>query len=124
MGVFVGVIVAACFGSGDFFGGLASRRAPTLAVLGVAQIVAITGAIVAALVFTGSPSGRDLGLGAAAGARVFVDGMPVGSTPLVLPDVTAGSHTVRIEMPGYRPWITTITLSRGMRSRVGASLEP
>ena len=53
-----------------------------------------------------------------------VDGMPVGSTPLVLPDVTAGSHTVRIEMPGYRPWITTITLSRGMRSRVGASLEP
>ena len=59
-----------------------------------------------------------------AGARVFVDGMPVGSTPLVLPDVTAGSHTVRIEMPGYRPWITTITLSRGMRSRVGASLEP
>jgi PEGA domain-containing protein/protein tyrosine kinase len=58
------------------------------------------------------------------GARVFVDGRLVGTTPLVLPDVTGGPHTVRLEMPGYRPWITTVTLSRGVRSRVGASLEP
>jgi drug/metabolite transporter (DMT)-like permease len=68
MAVFVGVIVAACFGSGDFFGGLASRRAPMLSVLGIAQLVAIVGAIGAALIFTGDPTGRDLGFGALAGA--------------------------------------------------------
>lgn len=91
MGVFVGVIVAACFGSGDFFGGLASRRAPTLAVLGIAQLVAIVGAVVAALVFTGDPSGRDLGYGAAAGALNVVglgalyQGLSLGRMGIVAP---------------------------------------
>jgi drug/metabolite transporter (DMT)-like permease len=91
MAVFVGVIVAACFGSGDFFGGLASRRAPTLAVLGIAQLLAITGAVIAALVFSGSPSGRDLGFGAAAGALNVVglgalyQGLSLGRMGIVAP---------------------------------------
>jgi len=59
-----------------------------------------------------------------AGARVFVDGAPVGTTPLLLPDVSAGPHSVRIDLPGYRPWIASVTLTRGVRSRIGASLEP
>ena len=59
-----------------------------------------------------------------AGARVYVDGRMVGATPLVLPDVTPGSHMVRIELPGYRPWTTSVTLTRGVRSRVAGSLEP
>jgi drug/metabolite transporter (DMT)-like permease len=91
MAVFVGVIVAACFGSGDFFGGLASRRAPTLAVLGVVQIVAIVGAVAAALLVTGSPSGRDLGFGVAAGALNVVglgalyQGLSLGRMGIVAP---------------------------------------
>jgi drug/metabolite transporter (DMT)-like permease len=91
MAVFIGVLVAACFGTGDFCGGLASRRAPMLAVLGIAQVVAIVGAVVAALVFTGSPSGDDLVYGAAAGALNVVglgalyQGLALGRMGIVAP---------------------------------------
>jgi drug/metabolite transporter (DMT)-like permease len=91
MAVFIGVVVAACFGSGDFFGGLASRRASTLAVLGIAQLIAVVGAVAAALLFTGSPSGRDLGFGAAAGALNVVglgllyQGLSLGRMGIVAP---------------------------------------
>ena len=43
MAVLLGVLVAASFGSGDFLGGRASRRAPTLTVLMVAQATAVAG---------------------------------------------------------------------------------
>src|SRR5215510_9867548 len=94
MAVLLGLAVAACFGSGDFFGGVASRRAHMISVLGVAQICAVLGAIVAAVVFSGSPDGRDLGLGAAAGALNVValgalyQGLALGRMGIVAP-VTA-----------------------------------
>jgi drug/metabolite transporter (DMT)-like permease len=89
--VFIGVVVAACFGSGDFFGGLASRRAPPLAVLGTAQLVAIVGAVLAALAFTGAPSGRDLAFGAVAGGLNVIglgalyQGLALGRMGIVAP---------------------------------------
>ena len=67
MGIIVGLCVAACFGSGDFLGGRASRDAPTPVVLFVAQLSAALGAVVLALVFAGSPIGVDLAYGAGAG---------------------------------------------------------
>ena len=57
------------------------------------------------------------------GARVWMDGALVGTTPLMLSDVNGGSHSVRIEMPGYRPWTTAIAVAPGARARVAASLE-
>jgi drug/metabolite transporter (DMT)-like permease len=65
--VLIGLLVAASFGTGDFLGGLASRRAPTLAVLATAQACAVVVAVVVALVAGGDPVARDLLLGAAAG---------------------------------------------------------
>jgi drug/metabolite transporter (DMT)-like permease len=65
--VLIGVIVAACFGSGDFLGGLASRGAKTLQVLAIAQATALVGAIVVALAGGGHLSGEAIGIGAAAG---------------------------------------------------------
>jgi hypothetical protein len=46
-----------------------------------------------------------------AGARLFIDGVPVGKTPFTMTDVkVVGSTTdVRLEHPGYEPltsWIT------------------
>ena len=67
MGIIVGLCAAACFGSGDFLGGRASRDAPTPVVLFVAQLSAALGAVVLALVFAGSPIGVDLAYGAGAG---------------------------------------------------------
>jgi hypothetical protein len=57
------------------------------------------------------------------GAQVFVDGRFVGTTPLRLSDVAAGSHAVRIALPGHRRWVTSVNVSPGERSRVAASLE-
>ena len=58
MAVLLGLGVAACFGSGDFFGGVASRRAHMVSVLGVAQLFAVVGAIIATLVFSGGSARR------------------------------------------------------------------
>jgi drug/metabolite transporter (DMT)-like permease len=68
MGVVLGLLVAASFGSGDFLGGLASRRAKTLAVLSVAQVAAVALALVVALAVGGTVDANDLEYGIAAGA--------------------------------------------------------
>jgi serine/threonine protein kinase len=57
------------------------------------------------------------------GAQVYVDGRIVGRTPLVLPDVNPGDHSVRIALPGHQRWATTVNVGPGSRSRVAASLE-
>jgi hypothetical protein len=41
------------------------------------------------------------------GARLSFDGRPVGSTPIVLRNVPAGTHLVRIEADGYQVWAWT-----------------
>jgi drug/metabolite transporter (DMT)-like permease len=89
--VFLGLLVAACFGSGDFFGGLASRRAATISILCLAQLCAVLGAILFALVFHGDPTGRDLAFGAGAGALNVValgalyQGLALGRMGIVAP---------------------------------------
>jgi drug/metabolite transporter (DMT)-like permease len=67
VGIIVGLLAAACFGSGDFLGGRASRAAPAAVVLLVAQVCAAAGAVVLAFAISGDPSSRDLAYGAAAG---------------------------------------------------------
>ena len=57
-----------------------------------------------------------------AGATVTIDGRPAGTTPLTVPSLGVGSHTVRITRPGYRPWTTSVEISEGVRARVAASL--
>jgi uncharacterized membrane protein len=91
MAIFLGLLVAASFGSGDFLGGTASRRTPTLVVLVVVQAVALVGAVAYALALGGAASGNDLGLGAAAGALNVVAlgclyaGLATGRMGLVAP---------------------------------------
>lgn len=57
------------------------------------------------------------------GAQVFLDGVAVGRTPLVVPDVKAGTRRVRLELAGHRTWTTVVNVEPGTRARVGASLE-
>ena len=57
------------------------------------------------------------------GARVSIDGRPVGVTPLRVPDVRIGTHVVRLELPDHRIWSTTSTVTSGQESRVTGSLE-
>ena len=58
------------------------------------------------------------------GATVRVDGVAVGVTPVEVPDVAFGTRLVRIELPGYRPWVSEVDVAGTDQIRVGASLEP
>jgi hypothetical protein len=58
-----------------------------------------------------------------AGASVYLDGRLVGVTPLSLPAVPAGEHTVRIQLEGYRSWASSVQIVSTEANRVTASLE-
>jgi serine/threonine protein kinase len=57
------------------------------------------------------------------GATVFVDNKNVGVTPLMISDVKVGSHVVRFEMAGKKPWSTSTRVVAGQTARVTGSLE-
>ena len=57
------------------------------------------------------------------GAEVFLDERLVGSTPLSLDEVAAGTHGVRIALPEHRNWATSVNVTPGSSLRVAASLE-
>lgn len=50
------------------------------------------------LVFSSTPSG----------ANISIDGEPVGSAPLVVNRVRAGSRVVRVTAEGYQPWSSAV----------------
>ena len=52
------------------------------------------------------------------GARVSIDGKPVGVTPLRVGEVRIGSHVVRLELPDHRLWSTTTRVTAGQEQRV------
>ena len=54
------------------------------------------------------------------GAQVFVDGRSVGYTPLVVGDLAPGTHSIRMQLAGYRPWVTRgDAVARGPRTGGG-----
>jgi hypothetical protein len=57
------------------------------------------------------------------GADVLLDGRLVGKTPLNLTEVPVGTHVVRIEMAGKKPWIVSQSVTTGKIARVTGSLE-
>jgi drug/metabolite transporter (DMT)-like permease len=91
MAVLLGLLVAASFGSGDFLGGRASRRAPTLTVLMVAQSTAVLGAIVVCLFVGARVAPHDIAFGALAGCvniigvGLLYQGLAVGRMGVVAP---------------------------------------
>jgi hypothetical protein len=57
------------------------------------------------------------------GARVSVGGRVVGSTPMVLQDLPAGSCVVRVEADGYELWSTAARVVANQRTRLTAVLQ-
>jgi serine/threonine-protein kinase len=55
-------------------------------------------------------------------ARVVIDGRLYGKTPVLVPELTPGTHTVRLEMDGYTTSSTSVTVRAGEQSRVSVSL--
>jgi tetratricopeptide (TPR) repeat protein len=64
------------------------------------------------------PSGRLDVASAPPLAEVFLDGRPVGRTPLTLTDVPVGAHALRLEMDGHQPFASQIRVDAS-----GATME-
>jgi hypothetical protein len=58
------------------------------------------------------------------GAQVFVNGVAVGETPLVLDSVSIGSRVVRIELEGYERWSSVVRIVAGQNATATALLRP
>ena len=68
MGVLLALLAAASYGTGDFFGGIASKRATIFVVVPASGVFGLaTALLAAALLDPGPPPARDLILGAATG---------------------------------------------------------
>ena len=57
------------------------------------------------------------------GAKVFIDGKPMGTTPASIPGIPIGSHVIRLELEDHRVWTTSTSVSAGEQARVTGSLE-
>jgi hypothetical protein len=57
------------------------------------------------------------------GARIVIDGKVVGTTPARIPEVTIGSHVVRLELADHRNWTVATRVAAGEETRVTGSLE-
>lgn len=57
------------------------------------------------------------------GARAFVNGTEVGSTPIVLRDLPVGSRVLRLEAEGYQPWSAAVQVIAGREILITATLD-
>ncbi len=57
------------------------------------------------------------------GARVFLDGKEIGTTPMQAGDIRAGAHVVRLELKDHRTWTASTNVVAGEVTRVTGSLE-
>jgi hypothetical protein len=57
-------------------------------------------------------------------ARAFVNGEPVGLTPLVLKEVPVGSRVIRLEADDHAPWSSTVRVVADRPTRVKVTLPP
>jgi drug/metabolite transporter (DMT)-like permease len=103
VGELLGLAVAAAFGSADFFGALASRRAPVVTVVFAQQLSGLVLAV--AVVFVIDPSGppaRDVvlsagaGIGAMVGLSYLYRGLALGRISVVAPLSAAGSAVLEV----------------------------
>ena len=91
MVIFLGLAAAVLYGSGDFLGGMATRRLPVLPVLLLADVAGLALALVVALASPGSIGlaglawGVSAGLIGGAGLIIFYIGLATGPMSVVAP---------------------------------------
>ena len=57
------------------------------------------------------------------GAQVFLDNKLIGTTPLFMSQLSSGSHEVRLELPGFRTYSSSIQVEPNRRFRLAVQLE-
>jgi serine/threonine protein kinase len=56
------------------------------------------------------------------GARVIIDGRAYGKTPMLVPELSVGAHTVRFELDGHTSASSPVTVKAGEQARLSMSL--
>jgi len=57
------------------------------------------------------------------GAQVFVDNKLIGTTPLFMSQLSPGSHEVRLELPGFKTYSSSIQVDPNKRFRLAVQLD-
>ena len=121
MTVVLSLLAALSWGTGDFFGGVASRHGRATAVTGASQITGMVAVLVLAPFIGGTPAGSDFGWGAVAGISggfgllFLYRGMAVADIGLVVPVAAIGTgvfplifDVVTGELPGPLEWVGVV----------------
>lgn len=58
------------------------------------------------------------------GANIFIENSCVGITPLTIPSLPSGSHSILLRLNGYQDYSNTFTLSPGQTAEVQVALKP
>lgn len=100
MSIVLSLIVAAAFGTGDFFGGLSAKRLHIAQVVGGSHLIGLVGVTLSALVIGGSFTARDFVLGMVAGlfgaigVALLYHGLARGPMSVVAPITAVTSAAV------------------------------
>lgn len=126
MAVLLALCSAATYGVGDFFGGLAARRAPATAILLWSHVVGVALLLAVATVVGGELTARDVtlgvvgGLAGAAGVGLLYQALAIGPMSAVAPVTALLAAVVPVSaglIKGERPGITAAI---GMLAAVAA----
>jgi hypothetical protein len=58
------------------------------------------------------------------GANIFIDNAYKGITPLTIPSVETGTHSLLIRLPGYNDYSSTFSVDAGQAIQIDVSLTP
>jgi uncharacterized membrane protein len=142
------LVAAGFYGAADFLGGVATKRAPTITVVILSQIVGIATVLVvqALLPLPGHPELRDLAWGAAAGLAggsglaLFYKGLGAGTMSVIAPITAVAATAVPVvfglalgDRPGVIPMlgvglavvaIVLVSAVPGMKGGDGETTRP
>ncbi len=58
------------------------------------------------------------------GAEVYVDNLFRGYSPVLVPDLSVGTHSITLKMSGYSDWMSSFEVTAGQTTPVSATLTP
>jgi drug/metabolite transporter (DMT)-like permease len=117
MAILLGLFAACAWGTGDFAGGMASRKAPETAVVLGTETVGLVLLLGFAIFTKGSPTGRDIALGSLAGVLgvgglvLLYRGLAQGRASVVAPLSAVGAAVLQVTWGlagGERPGTTAL----------------
>jgi serine/threonine protein kinase len=57
------------------------------------------------------------------GAQILIDGHVFGMTPMAVPGMSPGAHTLRLQLAGHKPLTTSVRVTAGEQAKVAVTLE-